>query len=316
MTRVFEIITRYFFIWTILAGILAVLWPPLFTWFSGALIPLGLGFIMLGMGITLAPADFARVLKTPAGVLAGVLLQYTVMPALGWFMAWAWGLPGPYAVGLILTASCPGGTASNVITFLARANLGLSVTMTAISTLLAVFLTPLLTGTLAGNRMEVNVLGLFLTTFKVVILPVAIGVFLNRYAPRFAAKVQPAAPAVATILIILIVGSVLGKSWNNLWQGPDQAAVYRLLAAVLFTHLGGFVFGYLLGKILLREENSARTTSIEVGMQNSGLSVELARSNFAANPLVMVPGAISAICHCILGSLAAAYWRNKTKVDS
>jgi BASS family bile acid:Na+ symporter len=296
-------LTTAFPLWVLLASIAALIHPPLFTWFRGPLITMGLGVIMLGMGVTLRPEDFRGVVRYPLLVLLGVALQYTVMPALGWGLGYLYGLPTPFAVGLILVACCPGGTASNVIAFLARADVALSVTMTACSTLLAAVMTPTLTTLLVGSRVEVNALGLFVSTVQVVILPVTAGVLLNRFAPRLTQRVLPVAPLVAVVMITLIVASIIGAG-----RQPILDAGPPLILAVFTLHAGGFAFGYLLTRLQGRGVLAARTIAIEVGMQNSGLGVVLARQNFP-DPMVAIPSAISSLCHSLIGSLLAALWR-------
>ena len=296
-------LTAAFPLWVLLASIAALIHPPLFTWFKGPLITVGLGIIMLGMGVTLRPEDFRGVARYPVQVLLGVTLQYTVMPGLGWSLGYLYGLPTEFAVGLALVSCCPGGTASNVISFLARADVALSVTMTACSTLLAAIMTPTLTTLLVGSRVAVDTLGLFVSTVQVVILPITAGVLLNRFAPRLTQRILPAAPLMAVIMIVLIVASIIGAGRETiLGAGPP------LLLAVLTLHAGGFALGYLITRLQGRGPLAARTISIEVGMQNSGLGVVLARQNFAS-PLVAIPSAISALCHCLIGSLVAALWR-------
>lgn len=258
---------------------------------------------MLGMGITLTYDDFKRVLITPVAVGIGVLFQYIIMPSLGWSLGYMFHLPTPFAVGLVLVSCCPGGTASNVISFLAKANVALSVTMTAISTMLAVVMTPLLTTLLVGNRVDVNAWGLLLKTFQVVIVPVILGISLNRYCHKATQKVLPAAPLVAVIFIVLIVASIIGQGRTQIIE-----AGFRLMGAVFTLHLMGFVLGYIFSHWVLKDIIKARTISIEVGMQNSGLGVVLARSNFA-NPLVAIPSAISSVFHSIIGSVFATIWR-------
>ena len=289
--RLLAFLTEAFPFWVLICSALALARPALFTWFSGSLITLGLGIIMLSMGMTLGFKDFRRVGRQRSRVLPGVLLQYTVMPALGWSLGYLLTLPAPLAVGLVLVSCCPGGTASNVISYLAKADVALSVTMTAVSTLLAAAMTPTLTALLAGNRIDVSAAGLFLDTLQVVILPVAAGALL-----------------VAVLTITLIGASVIGAGREQILE-----AGVRLLVAVFALHLFGFLFGYLAGKVVLKREISARTAAIEVGMQNSGLGVVLARSNFA-NPLVAIPSALSTVAHSLIGSLAAAWW-SRTPTD-
>jgi BASS family bile acid:Na+ symporter len=264
------------FPWSVLgAAIVSFIYPPFFTWFKGPWITIGLGIIMLGMGLTLTVEDFVRVLKFPKWILGGVVLQFTIMPLLGWSIGLFFKLPTELAVGLVLVACCPGGTASNVVTYLARANVCLSVTMTAISTMLAIVLTPFLTYFLVGNRVDVNAWGLLLSTFQVVILPVTLGVLANRFLPKLTQKVLPASPLVAVIFITLIVASVVGAGKEQIIEAGAS-----LMLSVAMLHVLGFFLGYFISVFLFKKEEIARTISIEVGMQNSGLGVVLARANF------------------------------------
>ena len=297
------LLTNLFPLWVLLASLLALWQPWLFTWFSGLLITGGLAVIMLGMGLTLGLEDARRVADRRLSVAAGFILQYTVMPAMGWLVATAYRLPTPFAVGLILVSCCPGGTASNVICFLARIDVALSVAMTALSTLLAVVMTPLLTSWLAGSRVAVPTAGLLWSTVQVVALPIFAAVLLKRWAPRFTAWILPVSPLAAVIMITLIVASIIGAGRDVILQaGP------RLLLAVFSVHTGGFFFGYLLSRLTGHDVRTARTISIEVGMQNSGLGVVLARQNFP-DPLVAIPSAISSLFHSLIGSALAAVWR-------
>ena len=288
-----------------MASGLALVEPTLFTWFRGPLIPLGLGLIMLSMGMTIGFDDFRRIGRERASVLPGVALQYTLMPGLGWTLATLFELPTPFAVGLILVSCCPGGTASNVISFLARADVALSVAMTTVSTIAAALMTPVLTEILAGSRVDVPAAELLLDTVQVVLVPVALGALLRWRFSLASRLILPVAPLVAVVAITLIVGSIIGSGREQVIEaGP------RLLAAVLCLHVGGFLLGYLAGRVFLRREVAARTVSIEVGMQNSGLGVVLAQQNFVS-PLVAIPCAISAVFHSLVGSLVAAYWRRR-----
>ena len=296
-------LTNAFPLWLLLASGVALVRPGLFTWFSGSFITIGLGVIMLSMGMTVGFEDFRRIARERTTVLPGVALQYTLMPLLGWSIGWLLGLPAPFAVGLILVSCCPGGTASNVITFLARADVALSVTMTTASTLLAVLVTPTLTAVLAGNRVDVPAGGLLLDTMQVVVLPVVAGAVLKARFPAACRRVQPVAPLVAVATIVLIAASVIGGGREQVIE-----AGARLLLAVLCLHVGGFVLGYLVARLWVGRERAARTAAIEVGMQNSGLGVVLAQQNFA-NPLVAIPSAMSAVMHSVVGSVAAAAWR-------
>jgi BASS family bile acid:Na+ symporter len=226
------------------------------------------------------------------------------MPFLGWGIARLLDLDAPLAVGLILVACCPGGTASNVVTYMARANVALSVLMTMCSTFAAVLLTPMLTRLLAGTYVPVDAWKLFLDTAQVVLLPVLAGLVLRHLAPRAVRWVLPVAPSTAVITIALICASIIGQQSERILHSGG-----RLLLAVFLLHSGGFLLGYFFARLLGYEETIRRTVSIEVGMQNSGLGVVLARSSFPDLPAATIPGAISATFHSVIGSILAGLWR-------
>lgn len=307
MAKIFLYLTNAFPLWVLIFSACALFYPPAFTWFL-PYIPWGLGIIMLGMGMTLSFADFKDVIKMPRAAVIGVICQFTIMPLLGWSVARFLGLDKidpSLAVGLILVSCCPGGTASNVIAYLARANVALSVTMTVISTFAAIMLTPLLTKWAVGTMLEVSAMKLFIDTLKVVFAPVMVGLFLNRYAPKMVQKVSPFSPLVSVIAIVLIVACIIGLKNETILN-----AGWRLLAAPAILHISAFVLGYFAAKLLRLPEDARRTISIEVGMQNSGLGTHLANNNFPATNAA-VPCAISAVYHCLIGSIAAGIWRLK-----
>ena len=306
MRRLLLASADWFPAWVLTAALLALWQPSLFTWFSGPWIVWGLALVMLGMGLTLDVADFAAVLRLPGAVAVGFAAQYTIMPLLGWSVGKMLALPAPFAVGLILVACCPGGTASNLVTYLARGNVALSVIMTMCSTLAAVVMTPLLTGWLAGAYVPVDAWGIFLTTAQVVLAPVLAGLLLHHQAPRLAGFILPAGPIMSVLVISLIVGSIIGQNASAIFAHGGQ-----LLLAVTLLHSGGFFLGYVVGRLFGFDLGVTRTISIEVGMQNSGLGAVLAKTRFAAEPLTAVPSALSSVCHSLLGSLLAAWWRRR-----
>lgn len=319
--------TRLFAFWTVAGTILAWFAPPLFLWVvDPRFAPLGqplvsvmLGVVMLGMGISLTIDDFRRVLRLPGAVLAGVALQFTVMPLAGFALAKLLGLETGLAVGLVLVACCPGGTASNVVAYLARANVALSVSMTMASTMVAVFATPMLTGLLAGVFVEIDRWALFQSMIVVVLVPVVAGVTLRSLLPRVTQRIEPAAPLVSILLIVLIVGAIVARSKELISMHAGS-----LLVGLFLLHATGFALGYILTRLFGFDERVARTASIEVGMQNSGLGSTLAAApSFAAqfaNPmqaaLAPVPSAISAVYHVVLGSLLASWWRRRMEGES
>lgn len=325
MQRIIERATALFAIWTVLGVGWAWIVPAHFTWVTTgqllgqSLISVLLGVIMLGMGLTLKVKDFARVLTMPKGVLAGVVLQFTVMPLAGVTLALASGLETGLAVGLILVSCCPGGTASNVVAYLARANLALSVTMTMASTLVAVVLTPLLTGWLGGVFIQIDRWALFQQMIAIVLVPVVAGLAMRQLLPGITRRVAIVSPLISIIVIVLIVGGIVGASKSLI-----EAHFGVLLLAIFALHAVGFGLGYLLPKLMSFASPECRTLSIEVGMQNSGLGASLASApSFAgqfANPmqaaLAPVPSAISSVYHVVIGSVLAGIWARQGRSDS
>ena len=307
MSGLLKTLTNAFALWVVIGAVWAWIAPGYFTWFKPYIGP-GLGVIMLGMGITLRFNDFRDVFKSPGAVGVGVGAQFLIMPLLGWGLANGFGLERDLAVGLILVSCCPGGTASNVIAFLARANLALSVLMTMCSTCIAILCTPLLTELLASAHMEIPAGKMLLPTMQIVLIPVVAGLCLNHYYPKLVSRAKHAAPLLSVVVIVLIVSCIIGLNKEKIANaGP------ALFLAVMLLHLGGFLLGYLLARILGYRENYRRTVSVEVGMQNSGLGSRLAEKHISV--AAAAPCAISAVYHCIIGSLLAAYWRRRIPED-
>lgn len=315
-------ITNNFAALTIAGVMLAWVWPQGFVWMTDGrfaiagqpLLNLALGTIMLAMGLTLSFADYRSLARMPRALLAGVGLQFLVMPLSGFAIARALSLEPGLAVGLILVACCPGGTASNIVTYIARGHVALSVAMTMVSTLAAVVLTPLLTGWLAGAYVEIDRLNLLVSMIGVVLVPVVLGTVLNTVFPRAAARVNAVLPLMAIVLVVLIVGGIVGGAKAQIME---HAGV--LLLATFLLHAMGFGLGYGLARMLGMGGVEARTISIEVGMQNSGLGSGLAKTpafaaqfaNAAQAALAPVPAAISAVWHVVIGSVLAGIWRRR-----
>ena len=315
-------ITNNFALLTVLGVACAWFFPPAFTWLTDGslrvagqpLLSLALGLVMLAMGLTLSFDDYRALAKAPRAMMAGVALQFTIMPLAGFAIARVMGLEPGLAVGLILVACCPGGTASNVVAFLARGNVALSVAMTMASTLAAVALTPLLTGWLAGAYVAIDRWNLLVNMVSIVLVPVVAGTLLNTLFPRAAERVSAGLPLVAIVLVIGIVGGIVGGAKAEIAQHAGM-----LLLATFLLHACGFALGYGLARLLRLGVVEARTISIEVGMQNSGLGSGLAKTPaFAAQfasltqaALAPVPAAISAVWHVLIGSVLAGWWRRR-----
>jgi bile acid:Na+ symporter, BASS family len=281
------------------ASALALWRPELFTWFGPLYIKIALAMIMFFTGLSLTLDDFRRVGKNPLPVFAGFVLQYTVMPAMGFFTAELFALPKEIAAGLILVACCPGGTASNVITYLAKADVPLSVTMTACSTIAAAVVTPALSAWLIGARVPVDAISMTRDTAIVILLPIAMALLAKKLIPSLAQKLETSANFLAVLSITLIVASIIGSSRENILKGG-----WLIVGAVFTLHAGGFLFGYIFARLIRIRPVQAQTISIEVGMQNSGLGVVLATKHLGA--LAAVPCAISSLMHSLIGSVLAA----------
>ena len=298
-----RVFVNLFPLWVILFSVLALLYPQLFTWFSGNLITYGLGIIMLGMGLTLKVNDFKILYKNPRWTIIGVLTQFSIMPFLGWTISKIFDLPDFFAVGLILVSCCPGGTASNVIAYLSNLNVAFSVSMTFISTVTGVILTPLLISNISGELINVNLIGLILSSIKVVLLPVFLGLVVSKYLPSFTKKMIIYSPSVSVVLIVLIVASIIGEGKEIILQSG-----MNLIISVMTLHFLGFTLGYIISFTFLRNKKLSKTICIEIGMQNSGLGVVLAKENYI-NPSTAIPSAISSLVHSIYGSIFVSIFK-------
>lgn len=287
-------------------GAIALFMPTAFTGLAPAINPL-LGVIMFGMGLTLTPPDFAIIAKRPIPVVIGVVAQYLVMPLLGLLVALVLGLPAALAAGVILVGCCPGGTASNVVSYLAKGDVALSVAMTTVSTLLAPILTPLLTLWLAGQYLPVDAGSMAWSIVQIVLIPVALGLAARLFLPRLVAAALPVLPWISVLAITLVVMAVVGLSAEAIFS----AGLLVLLAVIIHNGLG-YALGYTAARLFKLPIPSRRTTAIEVGMQNSGLAAGLARTHMT--PESALPAAIFSVWHNVSGALLAAYWRRRSPV--
>ena len=300
MKKLCNYISKYMGAIVVLVAALALFLPSSFLWVDTWAINPMLGVIMFGMGLTLSPQDFRIVFSRPKDIIIGCLAQFTVMPLLALGLSWAFALPKELALGVILVGCCPGGTASNVITYLAKGDLALSVGMTATSTLLAPLLTPLLVWLLAGTMVEVDTIGMLLSIVYVVIAPIVVGLIFQRYLPKFTKSTVPYLPAFSSIVIAFVVGIVVSHNADRLLVGG-----MIVVLVVMLHNLCGLSLGYIIGRLLGLADSKKRAISIEVGMQNSGLASSLATLHFAASPLATIPGAIFSVWHNISGALVA-----------
>lgn len=290
-------------LWALLGSLLAFAHPEPLVGLKPWIVPL-LGLVMFGMGVTLTAGQFREVLRRPRLVALGAALQFGIMPLAAWAIGHLMGLPAALLVGLVLVGASPGGTASNVICYLARGDLALSITLTTVSTLLAVVLTPLLTLLYVGERVPVPAGDMLVSILQVVLVPVALGVLVNRMAGQRIAGLQRLFPLVSVGAIVLIIAIIVALNRGSLAaMGPAAA-----LAVVLHNGVG-LASGYGLARLAGQDETRARTLAIEVGMQNSGLAVALAVKYFST--AAALPGAIFSVWHNLSGSALAAWWSRR-----
>ncbi|WP_279106154.1 bile acid:sodium symporter family protein [Mobiluncus curtisii] len=270
-----------------------------------------LGVIMFGMGLTLTLPDFRLVFTRPWPILLGVVAQYVIMPALAVLIVTVLRLPDAVAVGVILVGCAPGGTSSNVISYLAKADVALSVTMTAISTLLAPVMTPLLTQWLAGKYMPLDAGAMAVSIVKMVLVPVVAGLVLRLAFPKFINRILPALPWISTLGISAVLAGVVSASVDAI-----KATGLLVLVAVILHNMLGYGVGYGFSKLLRADNRVSRTVSIEVGMQNSGMAATLAKTHFAMTPEAALPGAIFSIWHNLSGALLSVIYRRMAEREA
>ena len=299
---------KYFAVWVILAALLAFFLPEAFIGF-GAYITILLGVVMFGMGLTLKPVDFKIIFKSPLPVIIGVAAQFLIMPFAAFGIAYLLKLPPELAAGLVLLGSVPGGTASNVMVYLAKGNLALSVAMTSLSTLMAPIMTPLLLLLLAGQWLPVNPVSMFLSIVQVIIIPITLGILVQHFFPKAVAKSISVVPLISVAAILIIVSAVTAANAQNVISSGF------IVFLAVFLHNGfGLVLGYLVAMAMGLNETDRRAISLEVGMQNSGLGVALATAHFS--PLAALPSVWGAIWHNISGPILATIWSKKPSVKS
>ena len=292
-----------FAIWVLVAAGLAIWIPEYFTWI-GSYITILLGIVMFGMGMTLKLDDFKLILQHPKGVIIGIVSQFVIMPLLAFALAKVFNLPPEIAVGVILVGCCPGGTSSNVMTFLAKGNTALSVTITSCTTLLAPFVTPALIYLLASEWLPVSFMAMFMSVIKVVLIPIILGIIAQFLFKPLVAKSVDILPTVSVAAIVMIVAAVVSGSRDKILETG------LIIFAIVILHNGlGYLLGFLVAKLFKLKYDDQKAVSIEVGMQNSGLGAQLAMAHF--DPVSAVPSAIFSFWHNISGPILATYWGSK-----
>ncbi|MFZ4453755.1 bile acid:sodium symporter family protein [Salibacterium aidingense] len=301
--KIGSFMSKYFAFIVILVSLIAYAAPSAFVWL-GAYVTILLGIVMFGMGMTMKLRDFRVVAQQPAPVFIGLLAQFLIMPLAAFVIATIMGLPPELAAGLVLVGACPGGTASNVMVYLSKGDVPVSVAMTSVSTMLAPLLTPLIVYLLANQWLPVGAGDMFLSIVQVIIIPIALGLLAAKFLPDFTEKGQAALPLVSVTAIILIVAAVVAGNVENI-----ATSGLTVFAAVVLHNGIGLALGYLAARVTGLDETKRRAVSIETGMQNSGLGAALATAHFS--PLAALPSAIFSVWHNISGPALVSYWSTR-----
>ena len=310
LKKVTNFVSKYMAVIVIAMAALALLAPNTVSFIKTSYVNTLLGIVMFGMGLTLKPGDFKVVFSRPKDVVIGCIAQFTVMPLLAFGLAKLFHLPDELAIGVILVGTCPGGTSSNVMTYLSKGDVALSVGMTAVSTVLAPFLTPLLTYLYAGEQVDVNMVSMFLSIVKVVIVPIVLGFVINHFFKKFTEKAVEVLPLISTTAIVAIVAAVVSANSAKL-----MTSGLLIIGVVILHNVLGYTVGYGIGKALKLDLTKCRAISIEVGMQNSGLATSLAATHFAQYPLATIPGAVFSVWHNVSGAILANFFARTAEKD-
>ncbi len=300
-------ITKLFPLWAILFSLIAYFYNGLFAGFKSAIVPL-LTVVMFGMGMTLKWENFREIFKSPLVILLGFSLQYLIMPVAAYLISVMLNLSPAMMAGVVLVGCSPGGTASNVITYLGNGNVALSITLTLTSTVFAVVLTPFLSYIILNHVVPVPVAEIFLDILQIVLVPVLIGTAINSFFSDKIGKIRNVFPLISTLAIVLIIAIIVALNKSKI-----EEMNLIIIAAVMLHNATGLTFGYFIPKLLKYDKKICRTICIEVGMQNSGLSVALAVKFFSA--AAALPGAIFSIWHNLSGSVLAGSWRSRDEKE-
>ena len=306
LEKLSELVGKYMAVLVLLIAGISLFAPGTVSFIKTSYVNTLLGIVMFGMGLTLKASDFKIVFSHPKDVVIGCLAQFTIMPVLAFILTKIFRLPPDLAIGVILVGTCPGGTSSNVMTYLAKGDVALSVGMTSVSTVLAPFLTPLLTYLFAGQTVDVNMISMFMSIIKVVIIPIALGVVINKLFSAFTEKLVKVLPLVSVSAIMAIVAAVVSANSSKI-----MTSGLLIVAVVILHNVCGYGLGFLIGKMLKLDIAKCKAVAIEVGMQNSGLATSLAGTHFAAYPLATIPGAVFSVWHNISGAIFANFMAGK-----
>lgn len=313
MKTIRDFFVKYMALIVLLIALVSLCAPQSALWISTSWINYLLMVVMFGMGLTLKPESFVLVFKRPKDILCGVFAQYTIMPLLAFILSCLFGLDAALTAGVILVRTCPGGTASNVITYFAKGDIALSVSITGVNTMLAPILTPLVTYLLLHTTVEVNIVSMLIVIVNVILIPIVLGFIINRFFADITQKLVDLLPVISVVAICMIVATVVAHNAEKIYT-----CGFLVLSVVVLHNLLGYLCGFILGKMLKMEPAKIKAFSVEIGMQNSGLATSLAGTAFPTLALATVPGAIFSVWHNISGAVLAEvyrHWDDKKKEE-
>ena len=310
MVRVRDFVIKYMAVIVLVIALMALFMPKTAMWIETSWINYLLMMVMFGMGLTLKPESFILVFKRPKDILCGVFAQYTIMPLLALCLSRLFGLDAALTAGVILVGTCPGGTASNVITYFAKGDIALSVTMTSVNTLLSPILTPLITYLLLKTTVDVNMTSMLIAIVNVILIPIVLGFVINRFFARITQKLVDLLPVVSVAAICMIVATVVAHNAEKIYT-----CGFLVLSVVVLHNLLGYLCGFTLGKMLKMNPQKIKAFSVEIGMQNSGLATGLAETAFPTLSMATVPGAVFSVWHNISGAILAEIYRRWQNED-
>ena len=306
LEKISAFIGKYMALIVLAVAAVSLFFPAAALWVQTSWVNYLLMIVMFGMGLAMKPDDFKYVIRHPKNILLGCVSQFTVMPLLAFGLAKLFQLDGALLAGVVLVGTCPGGTASNVITYLSKGDVALSVGMTSVNTLLAPVLTPAITYLFLHTSVTVDVWSMFLSIIQVVIIPIALGLLINRFFSRYTQPLVKVLPTVSVAAICLIVMAVVSHNAEKILMSG------AVIAGVVVLHnLLGYACGFGLGKLLKLNTAQTKALSIEIGMQNSGLATSLAGSAFPSLAMATVPGAVFSVWHNISGAVLAYFFSRK-----
>ena len=303
--KISELIVKYMAVIILIVAFFSLYFPANFLWIDTSYINYLLMLVMLGMGLTLKSDDFVLVFSHPKEIAFGAFSQYAIMPILAFGLSCLFHLDAALMAGVILVGTCPGGTASNVITYLAKGDVALSVCMTSVNTLLSPILTPVITYSILKTTVGTNIGALFTGIINVILLPIILGIIMNKFLPEFSKKITKILPVISVVAISLIIASIMSHNTEKI-----LSAGVIVLVVVIFHNILGYILGFGIGKLLRLNNAKIKAFSIEIGMQNSGLASSLATTVFPATPEAAVPGAIFSVWHNISGAILASIYKH------